>query len=76
MVYWYIGKKNKNFFLIIDPEPYTTQEYIFHITNINEKKIELKDIATEGLLIKIPELKPVYNNDYNSVDWMNTKRKY
>lgn len=59
--YWYIGQKNKNFFLIIDPDPYTTREYIFQITNVNEKKIALKDISTEGLLIRIPELKPVYN---------------
>ncbi|MAD96098.1 MAG: hypothetical protein CMB99_02115 [Flavobacteriaceae bacterium] len=63
--YWYIGQKNKNYFLVIDPEPYTTKEYIFQIININEKKIVLKDIATEGLLIKIDELKPVYNNGYN-----------
>lgn len=55
--YWYIGEKNKNFFLIINPDPDSTQEYIFHITDINEKKIDLKDIATEGLSIKIPELK-------------------
>jgi hypothetical protein len=61
--YWYIGQKNKNYFLVIDPEPYTTKEYIFQIININEKKIVLKDIATEGLLIKIDELKPVYNNE-------------
>jgi hypothetical protein len=61
--YWYIGQKNKNYFLVIDPKPYTTREYIFQITSIDDEgKIYLKEIATKGLVIKIPELKPAYNN--------------
>jgi len=55
--YWYIGQKNKNYFIIINPDPNNTGEYIFQITNLNKQRIKLNGILTKGFLNRVTEFK-------------------
>ncbi|WP_117885471.1 hypothetical protein [Aureibaculum luteum] len=54
--YWYIGQKNKNYFLVCNFDPYGTHESIYQITEFQKTKITLKGILTEGFGKKITEL--------------------
>ena len=53
--YWYIGEKNENYFLIINFD--LDEEFIYQITEFEEKGIILKGILTKGFLSRIRELK-------------------
>jgi len=54
--YWYIGQKNKNYFLVCNFDPYGTDESIYQITEFKKNKITLKGILTESFGKKITEL--------------------
>jgi hypothetical protein len=53
--YWYLGEKERNFFLVLNFN--NNEEFIYHITKFNKGEIKLNGINTSGISNKIKELK-------------------
>tara|TARA_R110002126_G_scaffold291359_1_gene451805 strand:- start:895 stop:1602 length:708 start_codon:yes stop_codon:yes gene_type:complete len=53
--YWYLGEKERNYFLVLNFD--NNNELIYHITNLNKSEIKLNGINTSGISNKIKELK-------------------
>lgn len=54
--YWYIGEKNQNYFLVYNLDPYRMKEFIYQITEVQQRTIKLKGILTESFGDRITEL--------------------
>ncbi|MFC4267324.1 hypothetical protein [Polaribacter marinivivus] len=53
--YWYLGEKEKNFFLVLNFDD--NEEFVYHILKFNENQININGINTSGISNKIQELK-------------------